>query len=232
MWILSIDCAVTNLAFGIIFYNESWREDIRNASAIAASVISKNIFRIEWLAHVNLIPGKRLAKSTSAERTRALRTAMSMIRQYLHDHNIVLDHVLIEYQMGQNNKTVIVANQIMYEWISEGAVIAATHTDSKFACTPGLTNAPSIPSSKTPKVWFVGPSLKNQVNFPNVRYQDFVSRYTNYVANKKHAVANLYAYLALFDPTGHILRVFAKEKLDDIADVVMMCFGWLRSRGY
>jgi hypothetical protein len=109
----------------------------------------------------------------------------------------------------------------------------------KAKAKPGLKNfityavaefAPHAHNSgvSSPLVEIVGTSLKNSIEFGTDRvYADFVADYSNYVANKKHAIHNFEAWVRLYSLDQQEMYGAILNKTDDIADSFMMVYGWM-----
>lgn len=104
------------------------------------------------------------------------------------------DHVLIEYQMGPNSKTRDVVAGLMMYY------------------------AP-IPTH------LIKPALKNAIWFgPEGAYSNFISRYSRYTANKKHALHN---FLEFCRRSDQLKVVDQTQNMRDAADAFMMLYAAL-----
>jgi hypothetical protein len=152
---------------------------------------------------VDLIPGDKVADVSVVDRTTKLHQYMNTI----FDSKLSLYKpqdmtFLLEYQMGPNIKSNLVASQVIYHLAK-------------------YRNGDNIV--------LVGPSLKNKIMIGDreAHYSNFVNRYTTlYAANKNHTKFNLQRLLEFtgdkFPPKG-----IKKANVDDIADTVMMTMAWL-----
>jgi hypothetical protein len=102
--------------------------------------------------------------------------------------------VLIEYQMKQNDISRSISNQILYHY-----------------------------SNYT--VHLCGPTLKNTFSFhDSLDYRHFISKYSNYVANKKQTTANF----KYFCENMGLVELNEFKKLDDVADAFMQAISWFK----
>ncbi len=231
MLILSIDCAVTNMAFCVIEYDPSWKDEPTLGGKLRCSA---QAIRPLLIGHCNLTPGKKVKDTSVLDKIKALKVMCNNIRLWIMHEQAIIDYVLIEYQMGPNVKTTALANCLAYEWL------ARTSSESNFDCEITCTTWPKVDFAQLasmklgdtyqfsiyPQVYYVGPSLKNRLTF--AKYQHFIEKKSNYVANKQHSVANLKKIIAMFEWPEDILPTFKHLKLDDVADAVCMCLAWLR----
>lgn len=153
----------------------------------------------------DLIPDKKLKDTNILERTNNLRKYLNEIDKKISELNISeknLD-ILIEYQMGPNDKSRVISAQLLYHF-------------SKYS---------------TANIELVGPSLKNSLFFKNneeSHYSKFLEKYsTNYSANKAHSK---YLFLELLKNIGKsdIINDIKKKNIDDISDSVLMSIAWLK----
>ena len=126
-------------------------------------------------------------------------------------------HILIEYQMGPNNKSNNIFSQIIYHYSS---------------CDMGFKNSLlDYENNKLEKkctVEIIGPSLKNKINLDKtLTYQYFIEKYAKtYDANKKHSIANMKYWLKTKNAEKMIENIKSKN-LDDIADSITMTLALL-----
>ena len=205
----------------------------------------------------DLIPGTKAAEVDIMERTRRLKACLAYVDGAVPSPDVVL----IEYQMRQNDISRAVSHQIAMHYETPAGIpviprpVAKTGKGAK--STKGAKSATSSdgPSpvihvavanqeeaegvtpttfggSACKLVTMVGTTLKNSYSFhESVEYRIFISEYSNYVANKKHTVANFEYYLNLFSP-GTLERVKkVQNKLNDISDAFMMNFAWCKKEG-
>ena len=110
------------------------------------------------------------------------------------------DIVLVEYQMKQNDYSKNISSQVLYHYDNNHTYLEV-----------------------------VGPSLKNTISFSEeLNYGNFIMKYSNYIANKKHAVANYNYFIKVFPSNKH--EVNSKKK-DDIADAFIMAFAYCNKQG-
>lgn len=153
----------------------------------------------------DLIPDKKLKDTNILERTNNLRDYLNDIDKKISELNIPIKNldILIEYQMGPNDKSRVISSQLLYHF-------------SKYSSA---------------NIELVGPSLKNSIFFKNneeSHYSKFLEKYsTNYSANKAHSK---YLFLELLKNIGknEIISNIKKKNIDDIADSVLMSISWLK----
>jgi hypothetical protein len=229
MQIISFDVATKSLAVSIISYNynfaeamtkigvkyQEYRDYKRNSSLAGVDYISDILgkyaelldqvnaimgamFTIEYLEVKDLIPNQKIKDTNIIERTVKLQEYLAHIDTLL-PNDPAQCKVLIEYQMGPNDKSRTISSQIMYHF--------AKYTPQ------GLD------------IQLVGPTLKNKIfllNDPNSIYSRFVEKYTtNYAANKNHSKYN---FLKIIDIYGYhrLIKNIPKKNIDDIADSALM----------
>lgn len=233
MLILSIDCAVTNMAFCVIRYDPAWEDEPTLGGKLRHST---QAIQPLLIGHCNLTPGRKVKETSVLDKIKALKVMCNYIRLWVMHEQVLLDYVLIEYQMGPNVKTTALANCLAYEWLSK------TSTETNFECPIVCTTWPKVDFAGLaaqklgetfefcvrPQVLYIGPSLKNRLKFE--KYQRFIEKKSNYVANKQHSVANLRKIIEIFDWPRDIYETFRHLKLDDVADAVCMCLAWLLYR--
>ena len=110
------------------------------------------------------------------------------------------DIVLVEYQMKQNDCSKNISSQVLYHYD-----YPYTHLE------------------------VVGPSLKNTISFSEeLKYGNFIMKYSNYTANKKHALANYNYFIKVFPSNKHDIN---SKKKDDIADAFIMAYSYAKKQG-
>jgi len=243
MRILSFDCAVENMGVCLINHNENYRDELKAAAVSLTGLLSavdeyeletflqlltdylteidrvlNSVFAIEWFNVINLIPGKKIKEVPIVERTRRLKQLLNEL-----DRNLPApDVVLIEYQMKLNDISRLQSSQIMYHYVDE------SDSDIKYAVGGFSFSGVSL-VSKPRVVELVGASLKNVYCFSaDGEYSNFIVKYVNYTANKKHTAYNFKHYLDVFG--GGDVLVGVKNKINDISDAFMMAYGWLYDR--
>lgn len=152
----------------------------------------------------------------------------SKLKQLLSDIDLThpnVDRILIEYQMKQNDKTRLIASQIMYHYSGD------EHSgNGEYKCKLNNTLKTSKLSAKS-IVSYVNPVLKNEYKIDkDGDYRNFISCYSNYVANKKHTVFNFSCYMKLVSREDELNKIKKYVKLDDVADAFMMTYGWWRKQ--
>jgi hypothetical protein len=250
MRIISFDIASKSLALSIIIFNEKWKDDLENINHsfkncdpdMGAVEFCKHalahIDQIENLVDelivpvlfdvVDLIPGKKVKETTPVLRAARLSAYINMIDDiYLSDVDPTEQQkILLEYQMGPNDKSRCVCSQILYHY--------SGRSFSEFKTTHKHDASKIISATTTYDIEIVGPSLKNKINLDKVKnLQYFLQKYAkSYDANKKHSVANLLKWTAT-KKVSHMLENIPKPNLDDIADSVNMTLAWLHIKsGY
>ena len=245
MHILSYDVASKSLALSIIKFNDNWKSDLSNIklsfdnnvvfanpNATASELCQTALDSINDLYNlldtliqplvldvVDLIPGKKVKETDVILQANRLRGYLTYVDE-THMRGIPdLEpyHVLVEYQMGPNNKSNSVCSQILYHY---------TTPDN------GFKNVESrdATNTNTPKctMEIIGPSLKNKINLDkNKTRQFFIAKYAKtYDANKKHSIANMKYWLKTKN-AEHMIANVNKKNLDDIADAVTMTLAWI-----
>jgi hypothetical protein len=204
-----------------------------------------NIIKIKFFNVINLIPGCKASSVPMLERTRRLKHLLKYIDHLLPQPDIVL----IEYQMKHNDISRTISNQIAMWYMSDSDNISINHkceADSRRSSSNVQTTSTNdyltyavdlypltscqmsiIPSTRI--IELVGPTLKNTVSlYPGGDYANFIVKWSNYVANKKHTSSNFIKFSNVFLSDLDLTTV--NNKLDDIADGFMMIFAWLKKR--
>lgn len=253
MHILSIDATTHNLAIVVMEYNPCWRTDFQtlcknfqqtyqkatdNKTDICKKFIddmqtmTKQALSIKYINHIQLTPGQKIDETTVLKKTERLKFVMQEFMLWVEEHNIKIDKVLIEFQMGPNNTTVIMSSQLLYIFASPDSDIIYNFDN---VCHKKTEYMPSI-------VELIGPSLKNKIQFTEaLAYRIFVEKYNKkYLANKAHAVASFKYYLETFNndclkhymvnsaSSSKTVKSGKAKNPDDIADSVMMTIGWIK----
>ena len=173
---------------------------------------------------VDLIPGKKLKETDVVLRASRLRGYLQYVDDtYLKSIAIgELDSckLLVEYQMGPNNKSNSVCSQILYHYADND--IEFKNTNTSVNITKPVENRLKY------NIEIIGPSLKNKINLDKDKSrQFFISKYAKtYDANKKHSVANMLYWLKT-KSAEHMIKNINKKNLDDIADSVTMSLAWI-----
>ena len=122
--------------------------------------------------------------------------------------------------MKSNDITRLLSAQVAYHYSKPVA-------DNLYSVVPDVKAAPD--EKKWPSVHLIHPTLKKKIAIEEgLMHKNFAALYSNYVANKKHSVANLEAWLA---KTFQRLRTSGTEKLADIADAFCQAYVWLDTQG-
>jgi hypothetical protein len=251
MYIISYDVASKSLALSIIYFNENWKVDLKKIETdfkneMSTCKVSETVCRcalkyIDILENfhdnliqptifdvVDLIPGKKLKDVDVVTRSARLCAYLNMVDcNYIHgfhreNQTSETYKVLLEYQMGPNDKSRNVGSQILYHY---------SNMDTGFACsnklgTKNIINS-SIPVIKY-DVEIIGPSLKNKISIDKDKpYSYFIQKYMkSYDANKAHSKANFLQWVKNKKCDSMIIGI-KKKNLDDIADSVTMTLAWL-----
>jgi len=240
MRIISYDIASKSLAVAIIDFNENWEEEIKNISTelradlnclhclhclagsvglSSLSVILEKLNKINDILDVikpvffdvvDLIPGKKLKETDVILRAARLKAFLTTIDSYVCDSL----KILLEFQMGPNDKSRNVGSQILYHYSNVDYGFKSAYLNKT-----GTTSQVSIE--------IIGPSLKNKINLdPDNTYQSFIHKYAKtYDANKKHSIANMMFWL---NKTNiDMISKIKKSNYDDIADAITMTLAWI-----
>jgi hypothetical protein len=122
---------------------------------------------------------------------------------------------------GVRNYPIIDINRI------DGASNGLTADDNYI----GNNHIGNNPTTVNRVVECVGTTLKNSCRFhSDGAYENFIERYTNYTANKKHTDWNFKYFIEKMDCKNRGDLLMIANKTNDIADAFMMVFGWLRKR--
>lgn len=201
----------------------------------------KNIIIIRYFNVFDLIPGGIAKKTPMMERTRRLKYMLKLLDNDLKTPDVVL----IEYQMKQNDISRCISHQIAYHYTSYDEKIniklqSKTTKGKKQKKTHNLKNFITYAIEEYPLsnitnnkndiiVETVGTTLKNAYCFTNEgEYSNFILRYSNYVANKKHTDWNFKHFIKVNDNDKSCLLKNISNKTNDISDAFMMIFGWLK----
>jgi hypothetical protein len=132
------------------------------------------------------------------------------------------DIVLIEHQMKFNDKARSISKYIeeFYTTIEECKI---SYQLKDFPLKDYI-----VPLQHKCHVFIVNPGIKNKYHFTEEgKYKHFISKYSNYVANKKHTTYNFKYYLESIGEQSLIANI---KKLDDISDAFMMAYGWCNEK--
>lgn len=246
MYIISYDIASKSLAVSIIYFNDKWREQFNNIKINFIDEIN-NIIGIEEkcnciLKYINLIenllntliipkffdvadliPGKKLKETTGILRTSRLKAYLQLVdcklKKIIDDNEIV--KVLLEYQMGPNDKSRVIGSQILFHY-----------SNIDFGFTNSMNLNLSINNNHDSKIAYdteiLGPSLKNKINLlKNKDHTFFMKKYSKpYDANKAHSKINFLQWIKI-NNVEHMIKNINKKNIDDIADSVTMALAWL-----
>lgn len=223
--IISIDVAIKSLALSVISYDTNYCFHVRNIInkcddmlktdlniPILITILDElntridNIYTIEYMNVVDIIPEKKIKDTDIVYRTQQLIKYLKQFDEwfinYLNNKGMLDDpvYVLIEYQMVTNDKSRGIASQLLYHFLSY--------------------NMPHI------EVHMVGPSLKNTICIcPELHYNFFVDKYmNNYDANKNHSKSNFITIMK--HKNMDIPDTINKKNYDDIGDSILMSLAW------
>jgi hypothetical protein len=249
MYIISYDVASKSLAVAIIYFNEHWKDDLRQirdafAKETSQTQTSEELCRtaIKYLDMVyvvistvleplvfdvvDIIPGKKVKETTVVERSDRLSGYLNMMNSvidtYYNSEKNIYDyaktpiHVLVEYQMGPNDKSRNVGSQILYHYSTMDMGFLSANFTTIY--TPEVKY----------KVVIVGPSLKNKICLVfGGSLSDFIPLYAkNYDANKAHSKFNFLGWLEKQGRSA-LIKNIKNKNLDDIADACTQAIAWL-----
>jgi len=238
MLILGIDVATKSMGIALLKYDVDWEKKIqtvfvennkksetfeeasRKTIKICDEVVNilNNTLQILFLDVVDLIPKQKMKGVDVFLVARRL-------KKYLNDLEKKIDEqcqVLLEYQMGPNDKSRGVCAQLVYH----------------FAGLDSGYDSYNIKEKKEKKekekhknkytVEIVGPSLKNKHDLDKEKTLAFFrNKYVkSYDANKKHSIHNLKTWLDTFGK-GDMFKKYKAKHRDDVADAFNMCIAWL-----
>lgn len=201
MRIISFDCATKSLAVSVIDFNEKWKETNPKTLNDYLNLIN-NLINIIYIDVFDLAPNG-IKSITSIEKSINLKNCLQKLDIEFPNPDLIL----LEYQMASNHKSHDISSKIEYHYAP--------------------SNQQSIQPTK-PKILIIGPSLKNTVALsPEGKYQNFIQKYTKYIANKNHSKFNFILFLKEFNKI-HLISKIAKKNLDDAADSFMMAFAYIK----
>ena len=254
MIIFSYDCAIKNLGFCCIEFDENWRkkaaklisrlqkiytdvdqlskaEFIEKALSITKDIdnLLSNIFKLRFANIIDLIPGQKLKKVKYSDIFKRLKYIVECLNRQLPKPDVVL----IETQMSVNDKARGISRYIEDTYSS----VEMPSGEITFA----LTSYPIIPieikqstsDHVNTKVYCINATIKNTYSIDKSvegSYEAFISKTSNYTANKKHTTHNFKYYMEKSEQSNKIENV--PNKLDDVADAFMMAYGWLCHNNY
>jgi hypothetical protein len=227
VYIIGIDAATKSLALSVISYRNvddayaaaaQCLDDYRakklaigpaKLHALAGAVdditeILTNRCVVEQVRVVDLLPGQKVNSVDVITRAHALAKYMAEIDVCVRPYINAQTHILIEYQMGPNDKSRTVSHQIIYHMV-------ATYPEAH--------------------VHIIGPSAKNKLYIEGIddsRLEYHMAKhFRNYTANKNHAKALLRHIVPYCkEPIQLAIDAVAKKNMDDVADAVTMSISW------
>jgi hypothetical protein len=192
----------------------------------------ENLIVPKFFDVVDLIPNKKLRDTTSLLRTSRLKayllymdeTLESIRKKNLVNNTISYDSevckILLEYQMGPNDKSRTIGSQILYHY---------SNVDINIYSQSGEYNKDEMShNTNIYDIEILGPSLKNKINLDKDKpHSFFMKKYSkSYDANKAHSKYNFLKWVELKN-IGFMIKNIKKKNLDDIADSVTMTLAWL-----
>ena len=242
--IYGFDCALRNFGICCIKFNDNWRNQLQeyNKSLLLLLESNKNIIielqlllkdldnfinNIITIIYMDVIDlaNKSNNELTLIDKTKILKGLLCHFDKILPPPDIVL----IEYQMKQNDISRAISHQIAYHYIQYKNT--SIYKDVSFSINEDNINRGKDNSNRGEDsiVELVGTSLKNAYTLaPNGEYGNFIAKYSNYVANKKHTDFNFKYFLKMFNVEQYKKLLNMTNKTNDIADAFLMCFGWLK----
>lgn len=250
MIIFSFDCAIKNLGFCCIEFDEKWRTKaaeiinrLNNLYSIIENIskddflnksyeilrdtnnLLSNMFKLRYANTIDLISEKKVEEVKYNDIFKSLKYVLECLNRQLPKPDIVL----IETQMCVNDKARGISRYIedMY------SDVEIPDTEITFAIKEFPLIAFDIYDFLGKKVQCVNATLKNTYSVDlssEGDYSEFISKYTNYCANKKHTEHNFKYYMNKTG-RGKMLKNIP-NKLDDVSDAFMMAYAWLCHNKY
>jgi len=247
---IGVSCVRVNTKWNVKFYKyllilqqhlQKYSDNLQDAINTARKLhdIIDSYIEILYINVINLIPECANIKNTTLyEQTKRLKTFLCALDSTLPKINTVL----IEFQMKQNDIARRISHQMLYHY-SECANIEIKFTPKiikKTNYSPGdyiayaLNDYPLVKHARDteqhehkPVNYIIPCSIKNKFAFCAAgEYQNFISRYSNYTANKKHTTYNFLYWLSVFKPSI-VSKLKKIKKINDVADAFMMTYGWI-----
>jgi len=249
MYIISYDVASKSLALSIIYFNDNWATDLQKINddfqkeiilmnpldvcKCALKYIDKLELLIDTLIVpkifdvVDLIPGEKLKDTSPILRASRLKSYLTMVdevylKKYFNPLSGEKYKVLLEYQMGPNDKSRSVCSQILYHYAPLDIGFKKTHIDNN------QNNSCIIGNSVIYDVEIIGPSLKNKINLiKNQHHSFFIKKYAkSYDANKAHSKSNFLQWVKT-KKVEYMIKNIKKKNIHDIADSATMTLAWI-----
>lgn len=247
MIIVSYDVATISLALSVIEFNDNWELELQilqkefhksikkcklsyDACECAINYLDKldklicNLIKPLYFDVVNLVPGQKVKDTTVIIRAARLKAYLNFIDTKLENlyqkQNSENIKILLEYQMGPNDKSRNVCSQILYHY-------SKSDFNYENICKIQDNN---LQDNNTLKydIEIIGPSLKNKINLNNNKpYSYYTKKYTKlYDANKAHSKDNFLRWVNE-KKIEYMIKDIKKKNLDDIADSVNMTLAWV-----
>lgn len=258
MIIFGFDCGIVNLGISIVDFNYEYNSQLLAYNSRLLDILSNKYDYITLMANINkyidlidelvsnvvkikYINCVQLACSVEelsvVERINRLKAILCSLDQIAKP-----DKVLIEYQMGPNDDMRTISSSITMYYTSGGSS-TNTYIMSNTKAKPlaneicyklDLYSIRYTHVNRHIDCILVPPTLKNAYTLaPNGEYSNFIIKYTNKTANKKHAVFNFKYFASLFDrPLYNCLLQHRDTSLYDIADSFMMIYSYLIKSKY
>jgi hypothetical protein len=214
-------------------YDEIWKilSDLK-CLLLKYNFIVDNFATPIFMDVVDLIPGKKLKDTTVITRSNRLKSYLYYIDKLIYtelknnsyDVSIPIK-VLLEYQMGPNDKSRNVCSQILFNYSKNDNIEFKSFNFQHITI-----------SEKSDLIYsteIVGPSLKNKINLDKDKdHQFFLTKYANnYDANKKHSSHNFLTWVKK-KSIENMIKDIPKKNIDDIADSVIMALAWFKFNIY
>lgn len=246
MIIFGFDCAIKNIGINIVQFNQLYNSQLQILNDELIDFISikrsftdfttgicnildkmnelmSNVLKIIWFNNVNLIADAQVADVSVIDRICKIKTLLTQL-----DTIATPNMVLVEYQMGPNDDMRCISNCIIYHYANSNCSI--TYKIKQYQVQYQAQS--QVQSQARPIIEMVMPSLKNKYTIaPNGLYSVFITKYSNYTANKKHTTFNYRYFVKTIQPDIYNIISNCKDKeLYDIADSFMMIYSYLKKK--
>lgn len=210
MRLLSFDCGNKSLAAIGMQYDENWAQtvcamfqpvrkvtsfkmglaELERQNSILDNIIAYikyGRFQIQYSALLDLLPGKNLADCDAIERAVALRPALEKIKR-----EYPADKVLVEFQMGPNDKSRGVSYQILYEF-GDKCYLMPPALKNDIDCGGGALNEFTV---KYSTAWYANKS------HATANFRAFLRDSGQQCDNIKHDTADAFLQCLAYDRFG------------------------------
>ncbi len=220
------------------------------------NIFINNIIKVNFINVVDLIPGKNAKDFSIVEKTTKLKYLLTALDDQSEKPDVVLieyqmkandisrilsaqiayHYAALESDIMINNKNTKNRKDSALNQCSINYAVKEFPIEFNKNKLIELVETPITSASVNPKlpckriVELVGASLKNIYKIaPDGDYGNFISKYSAYTANKKHTTYNMLYFMDNFTNNDNIKNIFKNipNKINDMADAFMMCFGWL-----